>query len=161
MSSASTIGTKRRYRWTSIQEPKRPPGWLRVVWWASIPINRSDGQYSNQTCPLGQGKGGSKEKVQSISECLCQRICRQEIQSEGRGMATKFGPEKKQGLKGWFGRNGGKGWVDCKTGKACGRKSAKGGSKRPYPACRPTKAMCKAAPAKRKNSSKRVSWKKS
>jgi hypothetical protein len=40
---------------------------------------------------------------------------------------------KKNGLKKWFGQNKGKGWIDCKTGKPCGRKSAKGGSKRPYP----------------------------
>ena len=25
-------------------------------------------------------------------------------------------------LKKWFDRNDGKGWVDCKTGKTCGRK---------------------------------------
>ena len=31
--------------------------------------------------------------------------------------------------------------------------------KRPYPACRPTKAQCTSA-AKKKTSSKRISWKK-
>lgn len=73
-------------------------------------------------------------------------------------MATKFKAEKEKGLKGWFGRNKGKGWVDCKTGKPCGRKSAKKGeSKRSYPACRPTKSMCTSA-AKKKTSSKRISW---
>ena len=25
-------------------------------------------------------------------------------------------------LKKWFDRNDGKGWIDCKTGKPCGRK---------------------------------------
>ena len=61
----------------------------------------------------------------------------------------------------WFGRNKATGWVDCKTGKPCGRKSAKKGkSKRPYPACRPTKAQCKKSVAKRKTGPKRVSWKK-
>ena len=72
-------------------------------------------------------------------------------------MATKFKAEKKKGLKGWFGRNKGEGWVDCKTGKPCGRKTAKGKPDRPYPACRPTKAMCTTA-AKKKKSSKRISW---
>ena len=72
---------------------------------------------------------------------------------------------KKTGLKKWFGQNKGKGWVDCKTGKPCGRKSAKKGeSKRSYPACRPTMAQCKSASAKKavkkKTSSKRVDWKK-
>ena len=63
------------------------------------------------------------------------------------------------GLKQWFGQNKGKGWVDCKTGKPCGRKSAKGGSKRPYPACRPTMAQCTSA-AKKKTGPSRISWKK-
>ena len=54
-----------------------------------------------------------------------------------------------EGLKKWFSRNKGKGWIDCKTGKPCGRKSATK-SKRPYPACRPTKAQCNAAAKKKK-----------
>ena len=57
----------------------------------------------------------------------------------------------KEGLKKWFSRNGGKGWIDCRTGKPCGRKSAKKGkSKRPYPACRPTKAQCNSSMRKKK-----------
>ena len=28
-------------------------------------------------------------------------------------------------LKKWFDRNDGKGWIDCKTGKPCGRKKVK------------------------------------
>ena len=64
----------------------------------------------------------------------------------------------KEGLRKWFSRNQGKGWIDCKTGKPCGRKS-RTDSKRPYPACRPTKAQCTSA-AKKKTSSKRISWKK-
>ena len=64
------------------------------------------------------------------------------------------------GLTKWFSKNKGKGWIDCKTGKPCGRKSAKKGQrKRPYPACRPTKAQCKKRVAKRKTGPKRVSWK--
>ena len=72
---------------------------------------------------------------------------------------TKKGAE----LLKWFGQNKGKGWIDCKTGKPCGR-SGKSDKRRSYPACRPTKAQCKAAGAKAamriKPSSKRVSWKK-
>ena len=64
----------------------------------------------------------------------------------------------KEGLRKWFSRNDGKGWIDCKTGKPCGRKSATK-SKRPYPACRPTKAQCNEA-AKKKTSKKRISWQK-
>ena len=65
---------------------------------------------------------------------------------------------KSNSLRTWFGQNKGKGWIDCKTGKPCGRKSATG-SKRPYPACRPTKAQCKKSVAKRKTGPGRVNWK--
>ena len=63
------------------------------------------------------------------------------------------------GLRQWFAQNKGKGWVDCKTGKPCGRKTAKGGSKRPYPACRPTMAQCNSSKTK-KTGAARISWKK-
>ena len=53
------------------------------------------------------------------------------------------------GLTKWFKEE----WVDVKTGKPCGRKSAKKGeSKRPYPSCRP-----KAVAAKRTKSEKALS----
>jgi hypothetical protein len=62
----------------------------------------------------------------------------------------------KGGLAEWFGENDGKGWVDCKTGKPCGRKK---GEKRGYPACRPTMAQCKTSkPKQAKTSGKRVEW---
>lgn len=74
------------------------------------------------------------------------------------GYVAKPGEFSKGGLAEWFGENDGKGWVDCKTGKACGRKSSDDSS-RPYPACRPTKAQCKISkPKTTKNSSKKVSW---
>ena len=57
--------------------------------------------------------------------------------------------EASDNLHQWFKRGGkdpktGKkfnGWVNCKTGGPCGRKSKKSGGS--YPACRPTKAQCK------------------
>ena len=61
-------------------------------------------------------------------------------------------------LKTWFGQNDGKGWVDCKTGKPCGRKSAKGKSKRKYPACRPTMAQCTKKGTRAKKGPERVKW---
>lgn len=70
-----------------------------------------------------------------------------------------FSKEKEKGLHGWFERNNGKGWVNCRTGGPCGRKSADEGGK--YPACRPTKAQCKSAgkgPLRKKKSSKAISW---
>jgi len=74
-----------------------------------------------------------------------------------------FEKEKKEGLHGWFSRNRGKGWINCKKSKKgklvpCGRekgtKSGKG-----YPACRPTLSMCSGSKRKKK-SSKRITWKK-
>ena len=62
----------------------------------------------------------------------------------------------KEGLRKWFSRNQGKGWVDCKTGKPCGRR--KGEKRKGYPACRPTMAQCTSA-MKKKTSSKRIRWK--
>jgi hypothetical protein len=77
-----------------------------------------------------------------------------------RAYKPNFSREKKQGLHGWFARNKGKGWINCRTGGPCGRSSAdkKGGK---YPACRPTKAQCKSAgkgPLRKKKSSKPISW---
>lgn len=69
----------------------------------------------------------------------------------------KFKLEKEQGLHGWFSRNRGTGWYDCKTGKPCGRQ--KGEKRRGYPACRPTKSECTESKRKKKGP-KRISWKK-
>ena len=61
------------------------------------------------------------------------------------------------GLTKWFNEE----WIDLKTGKACGRKSAKD-SKRPYPSCRPKVVAAKMTKAekerskKKKTSSKRI-----
>jgi hypothetical protein len=76
-----------------------------------------------------------------------------------RDYKPNFSKEKEQGLHGWFARNKGKGWVNCRTGGPCGRESADKGGK--YPACRPTKAQCKSAgkgPLRKKKSSKAISW---
>ena len=68
---------------------------------------------------------------------------------------TDYSKEKKDGLHGWFSRQGGKGkskgWVDCntcrkdkKTGRKkcspCGRSGKEKRSK--YPSCRPTPGAC-------------------
>ena len=67
-----------------------------------------------------------------------------------------FELEKKYGLHGWFKRNKGKGWVNCKTGGPCGRSDSSKGS---YPACRPTMSMCSAS-ARKKKGPERITWKK-
>jgi hypothetical protein len=74
-----------------------------------------------------------------------------------------FKLEKERGLKGWFDRNNGKGWIDCKASKKgnlvpCGRKKTGKGAEREYPACRPTLSACNKKGKKRKKSSKRISW---
>jgi len=56
----------------------------------------------------------------------------------------------KGGLTKWFKED----WVDVKTGKACGRKSASK-SKRPYPSCRPKAVAAKMTAAEKKSSAKR------
>ncbi len=76
-----------------------------------------------------------------------------------------FKLEKERGLKGWFDRNKGKGWIDCKTSKKgklvpCGRNKTGKGAERKYPACRPTLSACNKVGVTKKKSSKRVSWKK-
>lgn len=76
-----------------------------------------------------------------------------------------FGLEKERGLRGWFDRNRGKGWIDCKASKKgklvpCGREKAGRGSDRAYPACRPTLGACTRVGVKRKKGKKNISWKK-
>lgn len=69
-------------------------------------------------------------------------------------MAAKS--KKRGGLGKWFGEK----WTDVKTGKPCGRKSAKGKSKRPYPACRPKAVASKISKqeARKKTGPSRVKW---
>ena len=56
----------------------------------------------------------------------------------------------KGGLTKWFKED----WVDVKTGKECGRKSASK-SKRPYPSCRPKAVAAKMTVAEKKSSATR------
>ena len=65
-------------------------------------------------------------------------------------MAGRTSKKPSGGLTKWFKED----WVDLKTGKACGRKSAKD-SKRPYPSCRPKAVAAKMTAAEKKSSIKR------
>jgi len=56
----------------------------------------------------------------------------------------------KKGLTKWFAEE----WVDVKTGKPCGRKSATK-SKRPYPSCRPKAVAAKMTKAEKASSARR------
>jgi hypothetical protein len=76
-----------------------------------------------------------------------------------------FKKEKEQGLHGWFSRNRGKGWIDCKASKKgnlvpCGRDKAGRGADRKYPACRPTLGACNSIGKKKKTGKDNISWKK-
>lgn len=102
-----------------------------------------------------QGKK-KNEEINLDSEIIDEEL----DEAKKRDYKPNFSKEKEQGLHGWFARNKGKGWINCRTGGPCGRSSAdkKGGK---YPACRPTKAQCKSAgkgPLRRKKSSKPISW---
>jgi hypothetical protein len=92
-----------------------------------------------------KGKSKNEQSMNDISESI-------------------FKLEKERGLRGWFDRNKGKGWIDCKASKKghlvpCGRKKTGKGSERAYPACRPTLSACNKSKHKKK-SSKPISWKK-
>lgn len=94
--------------------------------------------------------GNSKRKMKSESYSS--------EMSEG-----KFELEKDRGLKGWFDRNHGKGWIDCRASTKekkvpCGRKKAGRGADRKYPACRPTLSACNKKGVKRKKGSDSISW---
>lgn len=74
-----------------------------------------------------------------------------------------FDLEDERGLRGWFDRNHGKGWIDCRASTKdkkvpCGRKKAGRGTDRRYPACRPTLSACNKKGVRRKKDSKTVSW---
>lgn len=65
-------------------------------------------------------------------------------------MAGRTSKPKNSGLTKWHSEK----WVDLKTGKECGRKSAKD-SKRPYPSCRPKAVAKKMTAAEKKSSTSR------
>jgi hypothetical protein len=78
---------------------------------------------------------------------------------EATALLEKYKKVQQGSLHDWFSQNRGKGWIDCRTGKPCGREKAGRGAKRKYPACRPTKAHCNKAGTRRKKGKATVSWK--
>ena len=81
----------------------------------------------------------------------------------GQKRVSKKRKSSGNSLKDWFGQNKGKGWVNCKTGGPCGRKSKKNLVVLTQHAD-PTMAQCKSkagkTATKKKTSAKRVNWKK-
>ena len=82
-------------------------------------------------------------------------VARQRTKSRSQHVLPSRRTFSEGGLGKWFKEE----WVDVKTGKECGRSSAKG-SKRPYPACRPKKVASKISKqeAAKKTGPSRVSW---
>jgi hypothetical protein len=109
-------------------------------------------------CRQGKIWKGLKESA-NIVEYEVLSLTLEEAVSLLEKYKPNFSLEKSQGLHGWFKRNKGKGWIDCKTGKPCGREKAGRGAKRKYPACRPTKAQCNKSGTRRKRTGASVSWK--
>lgn len=108
----------------------------------------------------------NKTPPQGVSDILfaarVRSVAKETIKSDDFVEST-FKLEKERGLKGWFDRNNGKGWIDCKASKKgnlvpCGRKATGKSAERSYPACRPTLSACNKKGTRRKKSSKRVSW---
>ena len=123
-------------------------------------------QNKNVLLPLLKAEKTSQEYKKGLSglkhilDTLMQQSSHRNVtEAKKKAYKPNFSKEKEQGLHGWFARNDGKGWVNCRTGGPCGRDSADKGGK--YPACRPTKAQCKSAgkgPLRKKKSSSAISW---
>ena len=111
-------------------------------------------------CRQGKIWKGLKESVNPIEFEIYELTLEEAIDLfEKKKYKPNFSREKAKSLRGWFERNSGKGWIDCKTGLPCGRKKAGRGAKRKYPACRPTKAQCNKAGTRRKKGKAAISWK--
>jgi flagellar hook-basal body complex protein FliE len=99
-------------------------------------------------------------RIKSVAK---ETTTRDDFKFEPELYESTFKLEKERGLRGWFDRNKGKGWIDCKASKKghlvpCGRKKAGKGADREYPACRPTLGACNKSKHKKK-SSERIDWK--
>jgi hypothetical protein len=112
---------------------------------------------------LSSMKKSPPEGVSPVLFAVRVKMIARESENKNEFQEGTFDLEKERGLKGWFDRNNGKGWIDCKKSRkghlvSCGRKTAGKGAKRPYPACRPTLSACNKKGVKRKKSSKPISW---
>jgi hypothetical protein len=130
--------------------------------WKGISENATDEQIESEEFEIIEEDMSNQEFHHALLLEKIQQIeLDEEFIVEGKKKPYKpnFSKEKEQGLHGWFARNNGKGWINCRTGGPCGRDSADKGGK--YPACRPTKAQCKSAgrgPLSKKKSSDPISW---
>lgn len=109
------------------------------------------------------GNSGALVRCRKVGAANWGSSKKESVQSDDNLEEGTFDLEKKRGLKGWFDRNKGKGWIDCKKSKkghlvSCGRQKTGKGAERSYPACRPTLSACNKKGVRRKKSSKPISW---
>jgi hypothetical protein len=110
----------------------------------------------------GMGRRPPEDTSMELFVARIRAVARETVLPDDFKEST-FKLEKDKGLHGWFRRNHGKGWIDCKQSTKdkkvpCGRKKAGRGADREYPACRPTLSACNNVGEKKKKDSRRVSW---
>jgi hypothetical protein len=105
-------------------------------------------------CRQGKIWKGLKESAEHVEYEIYETTL-----EEAAILLEKYKKIKQSSLRDWFSQNRGKGWIDCRTGKPCGRKKAGRGARRKYPACRPTKAHCNKTGTRRKRGKAAISWK--
>jgi len=103
----------------------------------------------SEKCWSGYKQVGMKKKGQKqVPNCV------PEAKLPTQGFSNKdqmimYEDEIDEDLKKWFGRNKGKGWIDCntckrnpKTGRRIKCKACAGKDRKKYPDCRPTPSKC-------------------
>ena len=111
---------------------------------------------------ISMGRSPPEDTSMEIFAARIKSVAKENTRKEDFTEGT-FDTEKEKGLHGWFSRNKGKGWIDCKASRKgnlvpCGRNKTGKGAERKYPACRPTLSSCNKSKNKKK-SSKPISWK--
>jgi len=145
----------------NLSEAKKKKKGDRCVRIAKRKYNRWPSAYASGAvvkCRQGKIWKGLKESSEHIEYEIYETTLEEAVKLFEK-YKPNFSLEKDQGLHGWFQRNDGKGWIDCRTGKPCGRQKAGRGARRKYPACRPTKAQCNKVGTRRKKGKKTISWK--
>lgn len=140
----------------TLTEKKKKKG-DRCIRIAKRKYNRWPSAYASGAvvkCRQGKIWKGLKESAEHVEYEIYEMTL-----SEAANLLEKYKKVKQSSLHDWFSQNAGKGWIDCRTGKPCGRTKAGRGTDRKYPACRPTKAHCNKAGTRRKRGKATISWK--
>lgn len=141
----------------NLSEAKKKKKGDRCVRIAKRKYNRWPSAYASGAvvkCRQGKIWKGLKESSELVEYEIYETTL-----EEAAILLEKYKKIKQSSLHDWFSQNRGKGWIDCRTGKPCGRKKAGRGARRKYPACRPTKAHCNKTGTRRKRGKATISWK--